>query len=496
MSDENNNEPLSGGDDFKTLERHAEEHRSKDQRSEVIEAVPSIYMRGTIYLFVGVIILSLLLTYFAKVYVIVPTKGSILPAGHNVVVESESAGVITDVKVSLGEKVSAGGVLMELRQDAAGVGLLTLRDQLKIHQGNYEKAEKAIKTVKSILSEPKAVIEAPLDNFNNAGPAMVFVANLRGAIQGVERLQESLKTDLVQQRNLMDSQIALQKTTIASLKLSQASSLETIETLEQSWSRKKENLEKTIELAEKRVVTQTQVNQARDQVLSTKNALTQQRQQLSQHQLSVTQAEVEIGNQRTQFEKLKRELKNDLNSAKLAYDKALSDLSSSLSTLSQALETSSATISELQGKMRMHENTIDKLTIKSPVAGEITALNYNTQGQSVGAGSRVAVIVPSDVHPIIMVVVPNKDIAGVVEGISARVKVNAYPFRQFGTVKAEVVRVFPLVDKPEFGVRLRLEQNFIQVNDKPVLLEPGLEVEVDLLTKRKRILELIFKQMS
>ena len=94
-----------------------------------------------------------------------------------------------------------------------------------------------------------------------------------------------------------------------------------------------------------------------------------------------------------------------------------------------------------------------------------------------------------------MVEVKNKDIAGVQEGIGARVKVNAYPFRQYGTVPAEVTRVFPRLDTPSFYVRLRLERNFIKVNGKPVTLEPGLDVEVDLLTQRKRILQLIFNKM-
>ena len=36
-------------------------------------------------------------------------------------------GVITELKVSLGDKVEAGQTILELRQDSAGVGLTTLR---------------------------------------------------------------------------------------------------------------------------------------------------------------------------------------------------------------------------------------------------------------------------------------------------------------------------------------------------------------------------------
>lgn len=496
MSEDDKAEPLSGGDDFRTLERHAEETRVKDKRSDVIEAVPPLYMRGTIYLFVAVVIVCLILTYIAKVYVIIPTKGSILPEGQNVVVEAESAGIITDIKISLGDQVKAGQILMELRQDAAGVGLLTLRDQLKIHQSNKVKAEKAIAMVNQVLESPKIVVEKALSNFADAGAAMVYVAALRTGIQKLAQLNERQGIDLVQQKKMMKSQISLQERTIEGLKRSTASSKRTIRTMETALIRKRQTLARTIKLGEDRVLTETQVSQARDQVLAAQSSLSQQRQELSQRSLNITQAQVEIGNQKAQFEKQKREFKNELETTQFNYDKALSDLQSTLATLSQVITTSNATISEAQGKLRLQENTINKLIIKSPVDGEITALNFNTKGQSVGFGTRVVVIVPTDVRPIIMVTIPNRSVAGIREGVSARVKVDAYPFRQFGTVKATVTGVFPLVNKPEFGVRLQLEKNFIMVNDKPVPLEPGLDVEVDLLTERKRILELIFKKMS
>ena len=99
-------------------------------------------MRATIYIFGAVVIASLLLAYISQVYVIVQSKGSIIPEGQSVVVEAESPGVITDLKVALGDKVSINQTIVELRQDAAGVGLTTLRDQLSIQKNNkhYDKA--------------------------------------------------------------------------------------------------------------------------------------------------------------------------------------------------------------------------------------------------------------------------------------------------------------------------------------------------------------------
>ena len=164
-----NNDPddvISGGEDFRTLEKFAEENFAKDSQSDVIEAVPPIYMRATIYIFGAVVIVSLLMTYLIKVYVIVQSKGSIIPEGQSVVVEAESPGVITELRVSLGDKVEAGQTILELRQDSAGVGLTTLQDQLKIQNGNVEKAKSALNSVNEILANPEIISEKPLRVFS------------------------------------------------------------------------------------------------------------------------------------------------------------------------------------------------------------------------------------------------------------------------------------------------------------------------------------------
>jgi len=483
-------------EDFQTLERHANETQQKDVRSDVIEAVPPLYMRGTIYLFVAVMIICLLLTYFMKVYVIIPAKGLIVPEGQKVIVEAESPGIVTSVLITPGNSVKKGQIILELRQDAAGIDFQALKDQLSIQTKNRAKAIKSIEIADKILADPSVLDKQPLGRFSDAGSAMVFVANLRTVRQALQQVKTNFFVDVAEQKKLMKTQIKLQNSTILNLRHNQSSTAASLKTLEKSLERKHQDLQQTMKLAKARVVTEIQVGQARDQLLSAENTLNQQRRQLGQLRLSETQARVEIGNQKSQFTKLQRDLKTQVDTAQTNYDKAIAELSGSIATFEQALLTTNANIAQLQGKIRLQETTINKLSIRSPVDGEITSLNFNTKGQSVGAGSKVATIIPTGVRPMVMVAIANKDVAGVKEGTVAKVKVDAYPFRQFGTVPAKVASVYPIANKPEFAVRVELEKNFIKVNQKEEPLEPGLTVQVDLLSKRKRIIELLFKKMN
>ena len=153
MADKDTTETVPDNDDFKTLEKFAGENLDKDSQSDIIEAVPPIYMRATIYIFGAVVIACLLLAYISKVYVIVQSKGSIIPEGQSVVVEAESPGVITDIRVALGDKVTTDQTILELRQDEAGVGD-NLRDQLDIQKNNLQKAQKSIAVINGILQNP------------------------------------------------------------------------------------------------------------------------------------------------------------------------------------------------------------------------------------------------------------------------------------------------------------------------------------------------------
>ena len=57
------------------LDKHAERLRDADERTEIIASVPNIFMRGSLYIFVGVVIICVAISYFTQVHNIVKAKG-------------------------------------------------------------------------------------------------------------------------------------------------------------------------------------------------------------------------------------------------------------------------------------------------------------------------------------------------------------------------------------------------------------------------------------
>jgi hypothetical protein len=90
---------------------------------------------------------------------------------------------------------------------------------------------------------------------------------------------------------------------------------------------------------------------------------------------------------------------------------------------------------------------------------------------------------------VVQAAVPNRDVGFVRPGIEARVKVDAYPFQQFGTLPARVRTVVPgLGTDNSFTVTLDLLSTRLSGGDRDLPLFPGLEVEAELLTGRQRLI--------
>ncbi len=96
---------------------------------------------------------------------------------------------------------------------------------------------------------------------------------------------------------------------------------------------------------------------------------------------------------------------------------------------------------------------------------------------------------------VVQAVVPNKDIGFIKVGMSAQIKVDAYPFQRFGSLPARVHEIFPSVGNDDnFTMTLELLQNSIQADEHEIQLFQGLTVQADVQTRNQRLFDLLFNQ--
>jgi multidrug efflux pump subunit AcrA (membrane-fusion protein) len=155
-------------------------------------------------------------------------------------------------------------------------------------------------------------------------------------------------------------------------------------------------------------------------------------------------------------------------------------------------------IARLQSEITAAELSLRHTTITTPVSGIVTALDVRSPGAVLEAGQTIASVAPAGARLVVEAQVPNKDIAFIEKGLPARLKFDAFPFQDYGTLDGTVIEVSPdaQVDK-ELGsfykVTIAPRKAEIMAKGKSMPLRPGLAVTAEIITERKSILSLILE---
>lgn len=481
---------------YETLDRHAENLRDADSRSEVIEGVPPLYMRGALYLLGAITIVMLLIGWFGKVHVIVPGKGLLAPESEDVVLDAHEAGAVKTVHARPGDLLKKGQLVLTLTKPQSGVELSTLQNELQIEEDRDRRNMLARSIAQRVAAKPESVVRTAPREFVDAGSVVEQIQTLRRTRQELDRAQAELRTNYVTRKNIAEAQIKINEDSITEINETIQVTRQALQSREQDLAAKRTELQQMETLAQRRAVPRSTVNQARDSVIQSESSLWAERQRIGQSELERARLRQQSNELRSELARRRSEFENQLSQAKTAYDHALVNLNGAIALLDQEILKSRTRIAELQGKTRMQHIQIDELQVRSPQDGVLTELKFTTPGQLVERGARVGTFVPSGGTLIAIVYIANKDVAMVKPGIGVNLKVEAYPYRQYGTVPGKVLSAFPVPDKPQFTVRVALERATIKVRGEQVALKPGLAIDADLLTERKRILQLVLAKLS
>jgi hemolysin D len=161
----------------------------------------------------------------------------------------------------------------------------------------------------------------------------------------------------------------------------------------------------------------------------------------------------------------------------------------------------------------------DRTRLTAPTSGTVQQLAVTTLGQVVAAGQPLLVVVPNDGPIEVEALVQNKDIGFVAPGQEAVVKIDAFPFTRYGSIKGEVVRISrdavderdanggtdplavsrgqglaqvsgtPRTQNLVFPVTIALSRSTIAADGRTVPLTPGMTASVEIRTGTRRAID-------
>ncbi len=199
----------------------------------------------------------------------------------------------------------------------------------------------------------------------------------------------------------------------------------------------------------------------------------------------------------------------ELTRAKKAHSDAKNKLSEAITTTEKERATdyskTQGELASLRQQRKLSQDQLSRTTLLAPLRGVVNKLSVTTIGGVVRPGEEILQIIPLDEELFVEAKVKPRDIAAVRMGQTATVKLSAYDYMIFGSLKGTVTFVSADTFKDEharnpdaethYKVTLAVDRGQFTERQKSLEIRPGMQAEVDLQTGGKTILTYLTKPL-
>ncbi|TAH19009.1 MAG: HlyD family efflux transporter periplasmic adaptor subunit [Cytophagales bacterium] len=209
-------------------------------------------------------------------------------------------------------------------------------------------------------------------------------------------------------------------------------------------------------------------------------------------------SQLEFDNSEKQYLKEKNELENAEIQIINAQIK-VQELSKQVLELSQNQEqTDNDQLDELK-KLSLNletdlANWDENYLLKAPIAGKVSFFKFWSENQYVNEGTEIMFVKPENQVPFAYSYVNSDNFGKIKIGQQARIRLDGYPFKEFGVINGTVVAKSEIARDGKYMVKLSLLQGLKTTYDKQLDFTQDMQGEVHIITEDLRLIERIFYQ--
>lgn len=134
----------------------------------------------------------------------------------------------------------------------------------------------------------------------------------------------------------------------------------------------------------------------------------------------------------------------------------------------------------------------ERYVIAATETGKVSFFNFWSKNQQVTPGTVVAAIIPDTTELVARAVLPGAGVGKVEIGQKVRIKLNAYPYEQFGVIIGNISAVSAISSENNYVVSIDLEQGLTTTYHKQLDLSSELQGTAEIITKDISLLERFF----
>lgn len=394
---------------------------------------------------------ALLWASWAEVDEISRAEGRVIPSGKTQIIQAAEAGVVTDIFVRAGEQVKKGQQLIQLddTNTASSAGEVEARVLALLAQTTRLRAESQGLGVDSFICPAEITVSAPEVCDSEIALMTSRVASLD---QGMQVLAQRVEQ---RQRELGEASANATRLN-ANLGIAQ------------------ERLTLVKPLAEKGLVAQTALLEAQREVGDLQGQIAAVAESVARIEAALKEAQLQVDQATLQFRQ-----------------DALAELTVGLAQLA-------STQQQLLGA----EDRVRRTDIRSPVDGIVNTVEINTIGGVVAAGEKLLDIVPVSDVMVVEARLRPADVAFIVPGQEARIKLTAYDYSIYGGLTGHVTNVSadsmvdPNTRETYYLVQIQADKAVLEYRGRDLPVLPGMVTTVDILTGKRTVLQYLLKPIN
>ena len=407
--------------------------------------------RSLIYFLILFFCLALLWSIFGRTDVVVVSSGKLLPDGYVKKLQSATGGTIAKIEVKDGDMVARGQEIIRLQEDAS-LGAAKRKEALDISMSSLEVAY--YKSILQIFSEEKTQSQVLSDIPAPINIRSLYKDRLRHAILSYRKGLDSFRV----KKSNIEVQILSNKMEIDKLKRDFA-----IAKLKYSVNKK---------LVNKHLISMLAFEKSRQEAIGFEAAIKAKGLVLKQLGLSLKGLAANLAERKHMYKK------DIIKKLLAAQHKLQQEKFSYYSTV----------------------KTLHQLSITSPIKGTIQQLQLHTIGGVVKTGEIIATIVPYGTPLGAQVLIRNRDIGFVKVGQTVKVKVNSFPFTEYGYLTGKIRFISKdAINHRTLGLvyqgNVTLNSQTLNVDHVPIRLRPGMTVSAEIKTGKRRLIEYILSPL-
>lgn len=477
--------------------------RSKGQAEfdqPVILRQPHHWSRGILWAIMGVTTFGVIWASVAKIEEAVPAQGKLEPQGKVQDIQAPVAGMVKELYVRDGQSVKKGDLLLRLDPTADKAKLASFTQiRAKLIQENQ--------FYRSALRNPASVLNPPPEAQVELSSELPSLIKSREALFAENQFYQSRINDNSQVANLNPEQRQRMRFATAELNTRIAAAESEIEQLQKRLDQNESQLANAKERlkTEQKILSDleplvrvggfSRIQYTKQQSeVGTRNAEVQQ---LTDEKLRM---ELDIAQAKEQLENTKALTKKELTDLIATNNKQVNDIDSKLDSIKRQLrETIVANekkIAEIDSQLKQAEVTLNYQELRAPVGGTVFDLKPAAAGFVTNSTEPILKIVPDEAL-VAKVFITNKDIGFVHEGMDVDVRIDSFPFSEFGDVKGKLIWIGSDALPPEqirpyytFPAKIRLNQQSLAIKDRKVTLQSGMSISANIKVRDRTVLSI------